>query len=112
LVAASKFGGVNQTPAGPTQVTVDPQALHQLTDLTRADMVVQDKVAAVGKAFEARATARRNRAGAAYLQSCDQTLLAARKAFDRAYADYQKLGGTVDYPSQLPQEAGHKPIAP
>jgi DNA-directed RNA polymerase subunit RPC12/RpoP len=103
LLAASHFRGAEQAAAAvPDAVVVDPQALHQLTDLTRADMLVQAKVAAVNKAFEACAAAKRNHASAAVIQRDDATLLAARKSFEPAFANYQKLGGVVDYRQQLP----------
>jgi hypothetical protein len=100
-------------------VVVDPHALENLTDLTRADQMVRDQLAAVKSAFadcqaaeekqsalynEPRGTASR-----AALAAADQAVgrarlisANARKEFDAVYAQYQKLGGAIDYRARLP----------
>ena len=120
LVAAS-FS--NRQPAAPMPsppaVVVDPDALDKLTDLTRADQLVQQRLAAVHRAFTNCQTAQQNvtalrgphhgAASPAALPAADQAakraqlaLTNARKDFDTAYAQYQKLGGAIDYRRQLP----------
>jgi hypothetical protein len=120
LVAAS-FS--NRQPVAPAPslpaVVVDPLALEKLTDLTRADQLVQQRLAAVHRAFTACQTAEQNgtalrnqhhgAASPAALQASDQAakraqlaLANARKDFDTAYAQYQRLGGAIDYRRQLP----------
>jgi len=103
----------------PATVIVDPQALDKLTDLTRADQLVQQRLAAVNRASTACQKAsqtvtalhnqRRGAASPAALKGADQAvsranqaLANARKDFDAAFAQYQKLGGAVDYRQQLP----------
>ena len=121
LVAASFSARQPAAPVtAPPAVVVDPGALDKLTDLTRADQLVQQRLAAVNRAFtscqtaEQNATALRNQhhgaASPAALQAADQAakraqlvLANARKDFDTAYAQYQKLGGAIDYRRQLPQ---------
>ncbi len=106
-------------PAAPAGVVVDPQALDTLTDLTRADQLVQDQLAVVSRAFaacqaaekkqEALHSQHRGPVGPATFQAVDeaakrahQALANARKEFETAFAHYQKLGGTIDYRRQLP----------
>ncbi|MGA2542759.1 MAG: hypothetical protein ABSG78_14515 [Verrucomicrobiota bacterium] len=120
LVAASVYGRHEAAPpAAPAGVVVDPEALDTLTDLTRADQLVQDELAAVNRAFavcqdaETKQAALHNQhreaAGPATFQAVDeaanrahQALADARKDFDKAFAHYQKLGGAIDYRRQLP----------
>lgn len=120
LVAASVSGRHPAAPLpGPAEVVVDPNALQKLTDLTRADQLVQERLAAVNNAFTACQTAdqhqaalparHRGPAGPATSPAVDQAakrahqaLDNARKAFDTAFAQYRKLGGTIDYSLQLP----------
>jgi hypothetical protein len=103
----------------PIEETVDPHALEMLTDLTRADQLVRDQLAAVNRAFaicqaaEKKQAESRNQprgsANPAALPAADeaarraqQALANARKEFDKALAHYQKLGGALDYRRQLP----------
>jgi len=120
LVAASVSGRhAAAPPAAPAEVVVDPHALDTLTDLTRADQLVQDQLAAVNRAFAACQAAEekqaalhnqhRGAAGPATFQAVDeaaqrahQALANARKEFDKVFAHYQKLGGAIDYRRQLP----------
>ncbi|HXR09018.1 MAG TPA: hypothetical protein VN765_16885 [Candidatus Acidoferrum sp.] len=106
-------------PAAPAEAAVDPRALDTLTDLTRAKQLVQDQLAAVNRAFAACQAAERKQAelhdpqlrsaSPATLQTADEAVLRARQAkvnarkeFDKAFALYLKLGGTIDYRLQLP----------
>ena len=120
LVAASFSGRQAVAPVtSPPAVVVNPGALDKLTDLTRADQLVQQRLAAVNRAFTNSQTAEQNvtalrsphhgAASPAALSAADQAakraqlaLANARKAFDTAYAQYQKLGGAIDYRRQLP----------
>jgi hypothetical protein len=120
LVAASRTGP-DPTPApAPAPVAVKPQSLDKLTELTRADQLVRDRLDAVNRACTASQTAEKNQAalhsqhrgpgGPGTSQAVDQAVQRAhqdcanaRKSFDTAFAQYQKLGGTIDYRRQLPQ---------
>jgi hypothetical protein len=116
LVAASLAGRHEPAPApAAAGVAVDPDALGRLTNLTRADQLVQERLAAVNRATAACQTAEKNEAalrsqrrGAAgpaadqAVKRAHQALANARKDFDTAFAQYQKLGGTIDYQRQLP----------
>ena len=121
LVAASVLRQRQPAPeTAPTEVTVNPQALRQLTELTRADMAVQEQVKLVNNAFGVCQAANQKLAamqkqhpsspGAALgVREADeasnrarQALADARKGFETIFANYQKLGGTVDYRRQLP----------
>ncbi len=120
LVAASVSSRHAADPVvAPIEETVDPHALEMLTDLTRADQLVRDQLAAVNRAFAACQAAekkaaemrslRRGSASPAALQAVDdaakraqQALANARKEFDKVFAQYQKLGGAIDYWRQLP----------
>jgi hypothetical protein len=120
LVAAS-ISSRHQTDAValPTAPVVDPHALDKLTDLTRADQLVQERLAAVSKAFAdcqaadqkqtEQHTHHRGPIAPTTFQAVDQAarrahqaLDSARKEFEAALAHYQKLGGTIDYRRQLP----------
>ena len=120
LVAASVSARHEAAPAAaPNGVTVDPHALDTLTDLTRANQLVQDQLAAVNRAFAVCQAAEKKQAethnlhrgpaSAETFQAVDEAarrahlaLANARKEFDKTFALYQKLGGTIDYRSQLP----------
>jgi len=121
LVAASLAS--RHGPAPPprmAEVPVAPDALGKLTDLTLADQLVQERLAAVNRAFTACQTAEKNKtvlhnqrrgaASPASLQAAEQVVKRARQAFDNArkdfetaFAQYKKLGGTIDYERQLPK---------
>jgi hypothetical protein len=126
-VVRNKAGEGPAAPVAPS-VQVDPNAWQKVTDLTRADLVVQEKINAVAAARNAVARAERESANLhAYYQgkaldpaTCsamslqyaakDQAvanakavLSTARNCFDTAFQNYQKLGGTADYRQQLPQ---------
>jgi hypothetical protein len=121
LVAAS-MAGRHDAPAAPApaEVTVDPNALDKLTDLTSADQLVQERLAAVNRAYLASQAAEKNKtalhnsrrgaASPAALQAAEQAVKRARQAcanarkdFATAFARYKKLGGAIDYERQLPQ---------
>ena len=120
-VVAASVSGRNEAapPAVPAEVVVDTQALETLTDLTRADQRVQDELAAVNRAFAACQAAEKKQGALhdqhrgptspATFQAVDeaakrahQAHANARKEFDKAFAQYQKLGGAIDYRRQLP----------
>jgi hypothetical protein len=121
LVAASVS---SRHPVAPLtapvgEEVVEPHALETLTDLTRADELVRNQLAAVNRAFAAWQAAQkkqaemhnpqRGSANPAALPAADgaasraqQKLTDARKEFDKVFAQYQKLGGAIDYRRQLP----------
>ena len=120
LVAASGTSHPDPAPVpAPAPMAAAPQSLEKLTELTRADQLVRDRLDAVNRAFTASQTAEKNQAalrkqhrGSAEpgsTQTVDQAVqrahrdcVNARKSFDDAYAQYQKLGGAIDYRRQLP----------
>jgi hypothetical protein len=126
-VVKKKAGEGPAMPVAP-RIQADPNAWQTMTNLARADQLVQQQLRQVALASVATATADRNRATLhAYYQgrSVSQTigstvanqfkaadqvvtkaqtdLAAARQSFDTALQNYQTLGGTVDYRRQLPQ---------
>ena len=103
VVLAAQFHSSSSTSSEPATVVVDPQALPKLTDLTRADILVQAKLDAVKKSFQACENAKSNHAAATVLKRDDESLQAALKAFESAFANYRKLGGAIDYHAQLPR---------
>ena len=63
LVAASRTGQPDPPPQPPPlPAAVAPQSLDKLTELTRADQLVQEQLAAVHRAFTASQTAEKNQA--------------------------------------------------
>jgi hypothetical protein len=122
LVAASAFDRHSEPPAPsqtPALVDVDPHALNKLTDLTRADQLVRDRLAALKRAAAVCQKAEQNlgaihsqsrgAVGPGVSQAADQAVNRARQAagnarkeFEAAFAQYQKLGGAIDYRQQLP----------
>lgn len=120
LVAASRTGHPDPAPVpAPAPVTAAPQSLDKLTELTRADQLVRDRLDAVNRTFTASQTAEKNQtalhsqhhgpASSGTSQAVDQAVQRAhqecanaRKSFETAFAQYQKLGGTIDYRRQLP----------
>jgi DNA-directed RNA polymerase subunit RPC12/RpoP len=102
LVVAAEMKRHEPEPAeatAPQPATVDPKELGKLTELTRADMLVQDQVKAVNRAGAASENRRRlHLDGQA---EAEEALANARKRFEAAYAKYQQLGGTVDYRRQI-----------
>jgi hypothetical protein len=122
---------LGNTPAAPVAplIQADPNAWQKMTDLVRADQLVQKQLAAVRNASAAVAAAEENRAKfhaywhvrRAADQATYQSVLAqykakdeavanahkvldhARQCFDSALRKYQQLGGTTDYRRQLSQ---------
>jgi hypothetical protein len=108
-----------EPPIVPAAKAVEPHALESLTELTRADEMVREQLAAVNRAFAVCQAAEKKRAemhdlrrgsvGPGSLQAADeaerraqQKLADARKEFEKVFAQYQKLGGAIDYRRQLP----------
>jgi len=127
-VVRKQFGNAPATPVAPL-IQADPNAWQKMTDLARADQLVQAQLAAVRNAGAAVATAEQKRASLhaywhvrraenqaiyegvmAQYRADDQAVANAQKAldyarqcFDAALLKYQKLGGTTDYRQQLPR---------
>ncbi|MGP8198069.1 MAG: hypothetical protein ACLQU4_01030 [Limisphaerales bacterium] len=126
-VVRKQFGSAPATPVAPT-VQVDADAWQKMTDLARADQLVQQQLGAVRRATDAVSTAERKRAALhaywhprrapdqstyasvlAQYQAADQAVAVAQQAlgsarscFYPAFTKYQQLGGTIDYSRQLP----------
>jgi len=126
-VVRKQLGDAPAPPVAPT-VQVDSNAWQKMTDLARADQLVQRQLNAVRRASDAVATAERKRAAlhaywhprrapdqvtyasvmAQYqaddqaVANAQQALASARNCFSAAFSQYQKLGGTIDYSRQLP----------
>ena len=128
VVVRRQLGNAPAVPvAAPIQA--DPNAWQKMTDLARAEQLVQEKLEAVRKARAAVAVAEQNRANlhaywhvrraanealyqsvlAQYkakdeaVANARKTLAAAQRCFESAFRKYQQLGGTTDYRRQLPQ---------
>jgi hypothetical protein len=127
-VVKKQFGNAPATPVAPL-IRADPHAWQKMTDLARADQLVQEQLGVVRKAVAAVAIAEQNRARlhaywhvrraadqtiynsvmAQYnaddqaVANAQQALASARQCFENRYQNYQKLGGTIDYRQQLPQ---------
>jgi len=127
-VIRKQLGNAPAAPVAPL-IQADPNAWQKMTDLARADQLVQDKLGAVRRAGAAVATAERNRANlhaywhvrraatealyqsvlAQYkakdeaVANAQQALASARQGFETAFQKYQQLGGTTDYRRQLYQ---------
>jgi len=123
-----KNAGNEPAMPAPPPIQVDPNAWQKMTDLARADQLVQEKLGIVTRACGAATTAQRFCAAqhayyqrqtldqATYngvmlqLRADDQAvantqnaLAYAHQSFETAFQNYQKLGGTVDYRGQLPR---------
>jgi hypothetical protein len=113
-VIVKKNSGNPAAPAPEAVVQVEPGALKKMTDLTKADDAVKAKIQEVKTARALLAAAQQaqtklkttdplQRKSAEKLVAERQcTLTSAEKRFQDAYAQYQKLGGTVNYRSQEP----------
>jgi len=113
----------------PQAVHADPAAWQKMTELAKADELMQQHVRNVIAAHDAYlgALAKRNSLHAYYqgkyadasgmsavnaqFNSADQAVgraqsiqAAARQAFESAFRDYQNLGGKIDYHQQLPPQ--------
>jgi hypothetical protein len=109
LGAPSAVSPVSVAPA----VQADPQAWQKMTDLNKADQAVRDRMKDLAAAHAYLSLMEQNnrksqtcessqRKGAEEaMQRAQNTVSAARQQFDAAMASYQKLGGAVDYRSQL-----------
>jgi hypothetical protein len=127
-VVRQRFGNAPAAPAAPP-VQVDKNAWRKMTDLARADLLVQEKLADARRAGAAlgEAQGQRDRLHALHhgKQAPDAAVYAAitaqyaaadkavrtaqagydcaRRSFDAAYQKYCDLGGTIDYRSQMPR---------
>ena len=127
-VVRKHLGNAPAVPVAPL-IQADPNAWQKMTDLARADQLVQEQLGAVRRAGAAVATAEQNRAKLhaywhvrrapdqatyngvmAQYQAADQAianahnaLASAHQRFESAFLKYQQLGGTTDYRQQLPQ---------
>jgi len=93
------FGNPAPPAPGPA-VQADPGAFQRMTDLTKADEAVRAEMQTVAMAKTALARAERRGVGEQVAEK-QRNLTIAQNQFDTAYANYQKLGGKVDYRSQL-----------
>jgi len=123
----------NHVGSGPVMPVAPPvhaeaNAWQKMTDLARAEQLVQDKLNAVLQARAAATAAERTRdtrhayysgktldpasyngvmlqlhADEQAANNADSYLAAVRQSFETAMQNYQRLGGTVDYRRQLPQ---------
>ena len=120
-VVRKKIGDEPAMPSAPI-IQAKPNAWQSMTNLARADQLVQDQISRVNRTYGAVKAAERNRASVhAYFHdqatgqsgyvAADQTLAnaqaalaAARQSFNTAYQNYLQLGGKVDYQRQVPQQ--------
>jgi hypothetical protein len=115
VVVKKKLGDApapDDAPAAPV-VQADPEAWQRSADLMKAELAVKDQMKVVTAAHTKADMAERLRQQVqnqepfqrksieAQAQAAQKELEAARRQFDRAYDLYHKLGGTVDYRSQL-----------
>jgi hypothetical protein len=115
-VVRHRLGNGPATPVVPL-VRADAGAWGNMTNLARADQLVQDKLhevtqarAAVDRAEQELARMRAYSPTATqYIALREQavvnarnTLSTARLSFYNAFNNYQRLGGTIDYSRQLP----------
>jgi hypothetical protein len=126
-VVRKQLGDAPAPPVAPS-AQVDTNAWQKMTDLARADQLVQQRLSAVRRASDAVSTAERKRAAlhaywhprrapdqvtyasvtAQYqaddqaVANAEQALASARSCFSTAFSQYEKLGGTIDYSRQLP----------
>jgi hypothetical protein len=116
-----KRGGDDTGRVTAPVTQADPGAWNKMADLARADQVVQRQLrnliaynaAAVQAArddAQVHNQYRNNTEYMTFLTAADRRmnlaqaqLAAARQAFENALLNYQKLGGTVDYRSQMPR---------
>ena len=113
-VFVKKNFGSPATPVPELVVQPEPGAWNRMTALTKADEAVKAEIQEVTVARALLASAQRTqlrlqsgdpmqRKGAADQVDAKQRLLAAAQMrFQAAFANYQRLGGKVDYRSQLP----------
>ena len=109
----NKLGDAAAQVSIPT-VQANPDAWQRVTDLTKADQVVRARVAELNAAHTFLAAAEKEsrligtsnpsqtKHAAEQMKRGETAVNVARRQFDDAYADYQRLGGTVDYRGQLP----------
>jgi hypothetical protein len=112
--AKKKFSDEPAPVAAPV-VQADPDAWKKMTELSKADQAVQDRMRELDAAHANADMAERLKRQAEHMDSsqrkaadqqaeaAQRALVAARQRFDLANQLYQQLGGTVDYRSQLKQ---------
>ncbi len=124
-VVKKEFGSEPARPVVPA-VQADPNAWQKMTQLARAEQVVQEQLAEVNQAKAAATAAERNlarlqalyqgkspeqlAASARQMQAAQQAVAGAQKtlandrqSFENAFQIYRNLGGTIDYHRQLTQ---------
>jgi uncharacterized membrane protein len=106
-----KLGDASAPVSTPT-VQADPDAWQKMTDLTKADIAVRDRMKELAAAHAYAAMVQQthrqmahddtlqSRSAEEQMQRAQNALIEARKRFESAVSDYQRLGGTVDYRSQ------------
>jgi DNA-directed RNA polymerase subunit RPC12/RpoP len=128
IVAALLFGAWvarqnssnDSVPTAKHVTQADPGAWQKMTDLVKADQVVQSQlrnliaanaaaIAAAREDAEMHNQYKGNPDGVAYLtaankraEQAEAQMAATREAFEVAFIRYEKLGGTVDYRQQIP----------
>ncbi len=112
IFVKKKLGDTAAPAAAPT-VQADPEAWQKMADLTKADQTVRTRMSELDAACASLKLADQVRQSMSRLdpsqrRSADQQWQfaqrareAAQKRFDDAMTAYQRLGGTVDYRSQL-----------
>jgi hypothetical protein len=105
--------GDTSAPVTVAPVQADPEAWQRMTDLTKADEAVRNQMKVVDAAHASVALAEQRRQLAEnqapfVKKNAEEEAQAAQKAFnyararfDKLFSQYQQLGGTVDYRSQL-----------
>jgi hypothetical protein len=100
-------------PVAAPVVQADPDAWKKMTELSKADQAVQDRIHELEAAHANADMADRLKAQAEHMdpsqrksanqqaEAAHKALDAARKRFDTANDLYHQLGGTVDYRNQL-----------
>jgi hypothetical protein len=112
IFVKSKFSAASAPPAAPA-MQADPDAWQRIADLTKADVAVRallKEYAANHATVLAAERTRQNmekqdpsqkKSFEEQLQLAQNTLTATQKRLDAALEKYRKLGGTVDYYSQM-----------
>jgi hypothetical protein len=120
LAAAALRSKPPDQPVPAPAPAVDPATWEKMTQLAKIEQAVQERARWVNTAYANHRAAEQRRISlqqqygahldAATAKSADQQsahaaqeLAAARQSFEKAMAQYQSLGGTVDYRRQLPQ---------
>jgi hypothetical protein len=113
-VIVKKNLGSPTAPVPDLVVQAEPGALKKITELTKAEDAVKAKIQEVQAARSLLALAQRaqmrlktsdplqRKSAEKQVAEKQFALTSAEKGFQDAYAEYQKLGGTINYRSQEP----------